>query len=194
MDFSVGRSSGLVFTSLEEFPQFVVIHTVKCFGVVNKAGVDFFFFELLHFQWSNWQWNLISGSSTFDKSSLNILNFTVHGLLKPNLENLSITFASALDECNCAVVWPFFGIAFLWDKNENWISQSCGHWWIFQISWHIECSTLPASSFRIWNSSAGISSPPLALFIEMLCKAPLTLSPGRLVPGELSHYCDYLGP
>ena len=53
--------------------------------------------------------------------------------------------------------------------------QSCGHWWAFQICWHIECSTLTASSFRIWISSAGISSPPLALFIVMLLKAHWTL-------------------
>ena len=51
--------------------------------------------------------------------------------------------------------------------------QSCGHWWVFQI-WHIECSILMASSFRIWNSSAGIPSPPLALFIVMLPEAHLT--------------------
>ena len=52
--------------------------------------------------------------------------------------------------------------------------QSCGHCWVFQISWHIECSTFIASSFRIWNSSTGIPSPPLALFIVMLSKAHLT--------------------
>ena len=51
--------------------------------------------------------------------------------------------------------------------------QSCGHCWVFQICWHIECSTLIASSFRIWNSSTGIPSPPLALFIVMLSKAHL---------------------
>ena len=52
--------------------------------------------------------------------------------------------------------------------------QSCGHCWVFQICWHIECSTFIASSFRIWNSSSGIPSPPLALFIVMLSKAYLT--------------------
>ena len=51
--------------------------------------------------------------------------------------------------------------------------QSCGHCWVFQICWHIECSTLTASFFRIWNSSAGISSLPLALFTVMLPKAHL---------------------
>ena len=46
--------------------------------------------------------------------------------------------------------------------------QSCSHCWVFQICWHIECSTLATSPFRIWNSSSGIPSPPLALFIVML--------------------------
>ena len=52
--------------------------------------------------------------------------------------------------------------------------QSYGHCWVFQIAWHIECSTFTASSFRIWNGSTGIPSPPLALFIVMLSKAHLT--------------------
>ena len=52
--------------------------------------------------------------------------------------------------------------------------QSCGHCWAFHTYWHIECSTFTASSFRIWNSSAGISSPPLSLFVVMLPKAHLT--------------------
>ena len=52
--------------------------------------------------------------------------------------------------------------------------QSYGHCWVFQICWHIECSTFTALSFRIWNSSTGILSPPLALFIVMLSKAHLT--------------------
>jgi len=57
------------------------------------------------------------------------------------------------------------------------IFQSCGHCWVFQICWHIECSTFTASSFRIWNSSTGIPSPPLALFVVMLSKAHLTSHP-----------------
>ena len=72
------------------------------------------------------------------------------------------------------VVWTFFGITLLWDWNENWPfhwkenrpQESCGHCWVFQICWHIECRTLTSSSFRVWNSSAGISSSPLALFIR----------------------------
>ena len=52
--------------------------------------------------------------------------------------------------------------------------QSCDHCWVFQICWHIECNTFTASSFRIWNSSTGIPSPPLALFVVMLSKVHLT--------------------
>ena len=52
--------------------------------------------------------------------------------------------------------------------------QSCGHCWVFQICWHIECSTFTASPLRIWNSSTGIPSPPLALFVVMLSKAHLS--------------------
>ena len=65
---------------------------------------------------------------------------------------------------------PFFGIGMKTD-----LFQSYGHCWDFQICWHIECSTFPASSFRIWNNSTGIPSPPLALFVVMLLKAHLTL-------------------
>ena len=64
--------------------------------------------------------NLISGSSAFSKSSWNIWKFSVHILVKPCLENFEHYFASMWDECNCLVVWAFFGIAFLWDWNENW--------------------------------------------------------------------------
>ena len=72
------------------------------------------------------------------------------------------------------IVWTFFGIAILWNWSETDLFQSCGHCWVFQICWHIECSTLIRLSFRIWNSSAGIPSPPLALFIVMLPKVLLT--------------------
>ena len=64
--------------------------------------------------------NLICGSSAFSKPSLNIWKFKVHILLKPGLENFEYYFVSVWDECNCVVVWTFFGIAFLWDWNENW--------------------------------------------------------------------------
>ena len=159
----------------QNFPQFVVIHTVKGFDIVNKAEIDVFLKLSNFFDDTANVGNLISGSSAFSKSSLNIWKFTVHVLLKPVLENFEHYFSSVWDECNCVVVWAFFGIAFLSDWIENWsFFQSCGHCWVFQICWHIECSTFTTSSFRIWNSLTGIPSPPLALFIVMLPKDPLT--------------------
>ena len=118
--------------------------------------------------------NLISGSSAFPKSSLNIWKFMVHILLKPDLENFEHYFTSMWDKCNCAVVWAFFGTASFWYWNENWTFPVLWPLLSFQICWHIECSTFTASSFRIWNSSTGIPSPPLAFFIVMLPKAHLT--------------------
>ena len=104
----------------QNFPVYV-IHTVKGFGIVNKAEIDVFSETLLLFRWSNRCWQFgISGSSPFFKSSLNIWKFTVHILLKPGLENFEHYFASVWDECDCAIVWTFFGIVFLWDWNENW--------------------------------------------------------------------------
>ena len=119
--------------------------------------------------------NLISGSSAFSKTSLNICKFVVHVLSKPGLENFEHNFISVWDECNCAVVWAFFGIVFLWDWNENWPFPVLWPLLCFPCSWHTECSTFTASSFRTWNSSTGIPSPPLSLFIVMLPKAHLTL-------------------
>ena len=105
----------------ENFSQFAVIHTAGGFGIVNKAEVDVFL-ELFCFLDDPVDvGNLISGSSAFSKTSLNIWTFTVHILLKPGLENFEHYFTSMWDECNCGVVWTFFDIAFLWDWNENWL-------------------------------------------------------------------------
>ena len=105
---------------LKNFPQFVVIHTVKGFGIVNKAEVDAFLELSCFFYESADGGNLISDSSAFSKTSLNIWMFMVHMLLKPGLENFEHYFSSVWDECNGLVVWAFFGIAFLSDWNENW--------------------------------------------------------------------------
>jgi len=104
----------------KNFPQFVVIHTVIGFGIVNKAEVDISLELSCFFDDPTDVGNLFSGSSAFSKSSLNIWKFMVHVLLKPGLENFEHYFASIWDECNCAVLWTFFGIAFLWDWNESW--------------------------------------------------------------------------
>ena len=136
---------------------------------------------------------LISGSSAFSKSNLNIWDFTVHVLLKPDLENFEHYFVIVWGECNCAVVWNI-----LW----HWLSLGLERKLTFsspvataefsKFADNIECSTLTASTIRIWNSSAGIPSPPLALFIVMLPKALLT-SHSILALDEWSHHHDYPG-
>ena len=108
------------FHLFQNLPQFIVIHTVKGFGTVNKAEIDVFLEVSCFFHDSADVGNLISGSSAFPKTSLNIWKCMVHVLLKPGLENFERYFTSMWDECNCVVVWAFFGIAFLWDWNENW--------------------------------------------------------------------------
>ena len=89
---------------LKNFPQCVVIHTVKGFGVVSEAEVDVFLELSWFFDDPTDVGNLIFGSSAFSKSSLNVWKFLVHILLKPSLENFEHYFASVRDECNCAVV------------------------------------------------------------------------------------------
>ena len=157
----------------KNFPQFVVIHIVKGFSIVNEAEDVFLEFSCF-FYVPTVVGNLISNSPVFSKSNLCIQKFSVHLLLKPSLKDFEHYFASVWNECNCVVVWTFIDTALLWDCMESDLFQSCGHCWVFQICWHIECNTFTASSFRIWNSSAGIPSPPLALFIVMLQKTLLT--------------------
>ena len=170
-----------------------MIHTFKDFDVVSNAEVDVFLELSCFFDDPSDVGNLISGSSAFSKTSLNIWNFSLHGLWKTGLENLEHYFASMWDQCNCVVVWAFFGIALLWDWDENWPFPGCGHCWVFQICWHIECGNLTASSFRVWNSSDGIPSSPLALFVVMLPKAHLTSHSRIFGSSEWSNHHDYLG-
>ena len=120
-DFSRGRSGGIVFPSLSEFS------TVCCDShnqqlCCSQKGRSRCFLELYClFDDPPDIGNLISGSSAFSKSSLNIWKFTAQVLLKPGLENFKHYLTTSVwDECNCEVVWAFFGIAFLWDWNENW--------------------------------------------------------------------------
>ena len=134
---------------LKDFPQFVVIHTVKAFSIVNEAEVDailefsYFFYDLTE------AGNLIFGSSDFSKSSLNIQKFSVQVLLKPSLEKFEHYFSSMWDECNCAVAWAFFGIAFLWGWNENWPFPSLRPLLSFPNLLHVVRSNFTATSFRI---------------------------------------------
>ena len=116
----------------QNFPQFVVIHTVKGFSMVNEADV-FLEFSCFFYDPSD-VGKLISGSSAFSESSLYIWKFLVHTLLKPSLEDFDHDLAGMWNECNCMVVWTFFGIALLWEWNKN---------WPFPVLW-------PLLSFRIW--------------------------------------------
>ena len=88
----------------KNFPQFIVIHTVKVLGIVNKEEIDVFLELSCFFDDAADAGNLISGSSAFSNTSLNIWKFMVHVLLKPGLENFEHYFTSMRDECSCAVV------------------------------------------------------------------------------------------
>ena len=157
----------------KNFPQFVVIHTVKGFNVVNEAEVDVFLEFSCFFYDQTDVGNLISCSSAFSKSSFNIWNFMVHVLLKYGLENFEQYFASVWDECNYVVVWTFFGIAFLWDWNKLTFSSPVA---IAEFSKFagILSAAVSQRHLRIWNGSAGIPSSPLTLSIMMFSKAHLT--------------------
>ena len=112
--------------------------------------------------------NLISGSFAFSKSSLNLWKFMYCWSLAWRI--LSITSLA----CEMSAVVQMFehSLAFPFLKTD--LFKSCHHCSIFPICWHIEFSTFTASSFRIWNSSTEIPSPPLGLFVVMLPKAHLT--------------------
>ena len=112
--FTGDRQGGLVFPSLLEF------FTVCCdpYSVFSEEVDVFLEFACFLYDPTD-VGNLISGSSAFSKSSLNIWKFSVHMLLKLSFENFEHYIASMWDECNCAVVGIFFHIAFLWDWNEN---------------------------------------------------------------------------
>ena len=172
----------------QNFPQFIVIHTVKGFGIVQKAEVDDFLELSCFFDDPADVGNLIYGSSAFCKPGLNIWKFMVQVLLKPGVKNFEHCFTSVWDECSCAVIWVIFGIAFLRDWNEN---------WPFPVLWPLLSfpnllaywvQQFHSIIFMIWNSSTEIPSSPLALFAVMLPKAHLTCIPGCLALGGWSHF------
>ena len=112
---------------LKNFPLFVLIHTVKGFGIVNKAEIDVFLELSCYFLDPADVGNLISGSSAFSKTSLNIREFTVHVLLKSGLEILSITLlacemSGTVREFEHSLALPFVGIGMKTD-----LFESCGH-------------------------------------------------------------------
>ena len=167
------------FHLFKNFPQFVVIRTVKGFSVVNEAEVDVFLEFSCFFNDPMYDGNLISDSSAFSKSNLYIWKCSVHILLKPSLEDFEHDFASMWNGCNCAVVWTFFGIALLWYWNENWPFPVRGHCWVFQISQgglgmtfllqvrSMDKDQLPQSSWRLLESQ----TPPQT-YQSGICKVP----------------------
>ena len=121
--------------------QFLVIHTVKGFSIINEEEVEVFLEFSCIFCDPTDVGYLIFGSSALSKPSLNIWKFLVHILLKPSLKDIEHYIASMQIWVHCIVVWTFVGITLLWDWDENWLFQSCGPCWVFQMCWHIECST-----------------------------------------------------
>ena len=100
--------------------------TVKGFGIVNKAEIDVFLELFCFFDDPADVGNLISGSSAFSKSSLNIWKFTVHVLLKPGLEYFEHYFTSMWYECSCVVVWTFLALPFFGIRMKTDLFQSVG--------------------------------------------------------------------
>ena len=97
----------------KNFPQFTVIHTVKGFSIIKAADV-FLEFPCFLYDPTN------VSSSSFSKSSLYVWKFSVHVLVKTRLKDFEHILTSMWNKCNCMVIWTFFGIALLWDWNENW--------------------------------------------------------------------------
>ena len=103
----------------KNFPQFIMIHTVKGFSVVNETKV-YVFLELPGFLYDPANvGNLISGSSTFSKPSLDIWKFLVCIMLKPSMQDFKHDLTIMRDECNCPMVSTFFGTTLLgnWDED-----------------------------------------------------------------------------
>ena len=192
-DFSGGRSGGLVFPSLEEFSRVCCDPHSQGFGIINKAEVDIFLKLSCFFGDETDVGNLISGSSTFSKSSLNIQKFMVHKLLKTGLENFEHYFASVWD------VQLYSSLSILW------------HCLSLGLEWKLIFSSPVATAE--FSKFAGILSAALPQHhllgfeiaqlefhhLPYLClkwcflKPTWLRIPGCLALGEWSHHHDYLG-
>ena len=141
-----------------------MIHTVKGFGIVNKAEV-YVFLEFSCFSriqrmlaiWSLVPLPFLKPAWTSGSSQFTYCWGLAWRILSITLLLCEVTAIVQLSEHSLALLFFVIGM-----KTD--LFQSCGHCWVFQICWHIECSTFTASSFRIWNSSSGIPSPPLTFF------------------------------
>ena len=111
----------------QNYPQFIVIHTVKGFGIVNKAEIDVFlelscfFHDAIQRMLAIWYPVLLPFlKPAWTSRSSQFMYCWIFHIFFNCLENFEHYFTRLWDECNCAVVWAFFDIAFLWDWNENW--------------------------------------------------------------------------
>ena len=137
--------------------------------------------------------NLTSDSSAFLKPAWTSGSWRFMYCCSLGWKILSIS----LPACEMSAIVQYFeyslALPFLGIRIKTDLFQSCGQHWVFQIYWHIECRTFTSSSFRIWNSSTGISSPPLLLFLMMLPKVHLTSHSRMSGCSEWSHHRDYMG-
>ena len=138
----------------QNFPQFIVIHTVRDFGIVNKEEID---------------------------NQLEPLEGHGSRIAEACLGEFWALLACEMNAMcgSLSILWHCLSLRLEWKLTFS--SPVAIHCWILQICWHIECSTFTGSSFRIWNSSTGIPSPPLALFVVMLskaCRGPALADPG----------------
>ena len=144
----ISQESGQVVWYSHLFKNFpVCCNPHKGFGIANKAELDVFLEPSCVFDDTADVGNCISGSPAFSQTSLHIWKFTVHVLLRPDLENFELYSASVGDECNCVVIWALFGIAFLWDSKYQWVFKSLylKQRWKFRI--HL---IIPYHTFQIY--------------------------------------------
>ena len=151
--------------------QFVIIHTVKGFSVVDEIEVDVFLESLCFLYDSANVGNFIFVSSSFSKLSLDIWKFLVRIMLKSTMHDFKHDLASMEDECNCLILSTYFSTPLLGDLDEYWPFPVLWPLPGLPDSWHIEYNTLMTSFFRVLNSSAGIPLCPLALLTTVLPKA-----------------------
>ena len=138
----------------------MVIHTIKGFSIISKAEIDAFLEFCCLFYEPMDVGDLISASSAFSKSSLNIWKFSVHELLKPSLKNFEHYFASKWNDCTLAI-WTFLALPFFGTGMKTDLFPSCGHCWVFQICWHIEQHLKSIIFWNLkklsWNSTTSTS-------------------------------------
>ena len=150
-----------------------MIHKIKGFSIVSEAEVHVFWnslaFSVIQFMLAIWSsvplpfLNPVCTSASFQFMYCWNLAWGI----------LNVILLACKMSAICTLVWTFFGIAFFGIGMKTDLFQSYGHCWVFQICWHIGCSILTASSFRVWNSLARIPSPQLASFLGMLSMAHL---------------------